>query len=98
MRDMRGRWGERRPDGGIALHWAVMQMSAPLIELALAHELTHLRTARHSPAFREQLATLIPGLDALERQLAIEGRAVWLGHVRQAILSTAQSGSDPWKL
>jgi predicted metal-dependent hydrolase len=83
VRDLGGRWGERRADDSIALHWAVMQMSPPLIELVLAHELTHLKTARHSPAFREQLAMLVPGLEALERQLTVEGQAAWLGHVRE---------------
>jgi predicted metal-dependent hydrolase len=77
------KWGERRADGSIALHWAVMQMPPPLIELVLAHELTHLRTAKHSPAFRRQLGMLIPCLEALERQLVAEGQAVWLGQVGQ---------------
>ncbi|MFD8556387.1 M48 family metallopeptidase [Streptosporangium canum] len=90
VRDLGGRWGERRTDGSIALHWAVMQMSPPLIELVLAHELTHLRTARHSPVFREQLAMLVPGLEGLERQLAVEAQVVWRGHVREVVRSSAQ--------
>ncbi|MFF0244341.1 M48 family metallopeptidase [Streptosporangium sandarakinum] len=80
--DLGNRWGERRADGSINLHWAVMQMSSPLIELVLAHELTHLRTARHSVAFKEQLTMLVPGLESLERQLAAEEKAAWRGHVR----------------
>jgi predicted metal-dependent hydrolase len=87
IRNLRGRWGERRADGGIALHWAVIQMSAPLVELVLAHELTHLHTARHSPDFRRRLAMLVPGLGETEQQLAREGQQVWLGHVRETTLT-----------
>ncbi|MFI0789595.1 M48 family metallopeptidase [Streptomyces lydicus] len=82
--DLGARWGVRERDGRIAVHWATFQLAQPLIELILAHELTHLRVGKHSSLFRQELRKLVPELSARERWLADVGSEVWLGATRQA--------------
>ncbi|MGW1045175.1 M48 family metallopeptidase [Streptomyces sp. NPDC002547] len=81
--DLGSRWGMRGRDGRIAVHWAAFQLPQPLIELILAHELTHLRLGRHSALFRQELRKLVPELSVRERWLADVGSEVWLGATRQ---------------
>jgi predicted metal-dependent hydrolase len=78
---LRTRWGVRRRDGQVAIHWAVFQLPPPLIELVMAHELTHLRVNKHSADFRRELRKLVPELSLKERLLADVGPSVWLGVV-----------------
>jgi predicted metal-dependent hydrolase len=82
IRDLGTRWGLREPSGRIAIHWAVVQLPPALIELVLAHELTHLRVNKHSPAFRRELGKLVPDLTSRERLLAELGASAWLGALR----------------
>ncbi|MCW5250520.1 M48 family metallopeptidase [Streptomyces sp. SHP 1-2] len=82
--DLGVRWGMRGRDGRIAVHWAAFQLPQPLIELILAHELTHLRVGKHSSLFRQELRKLVPELSARERWLADVASEVWLGATRQA--------------
>lgn len=77
------RWGQRTGAGGIALHWAVFQLSTHLIDLVVVHELAHLVEPRHGPAFRRLVGRLLPDHAERAEELAVTGRCVWLGDITQ---------------
>ncbi|WP_413801592.1 M48 family metallopeptidase [Streptomyces iranensis] len=81
-RDTADRWGACEPDGGIAVHWAAMQLAPALVDLVLAHELTHLRVSGHGARFRHQLRLALPDVDDREKRFEDEARHLWRGAVR----------------
>jgi predicted metal-dependent hydrolase len=81
VRDLGGRWGVCEPDGSIALHWALMQLPASLVDLVLVHELTHLRVSTHGAAFRHRMRMVLGDLDSLERRFAEAEPTLWRGAV-----------------
>lgn len=87
IRDLGTKWGLRERDGRISIHWAAFQLPADLIELVLAHELSHLRVNTHSEEFWRELGKLVPDFALRERRLASLGAAVWLGSLRAPHLS-----------
>ncbi|MFE3988271.1 M48 family metallopeptidase [Nocardia tengchongensis] len=87
IRDLGSKWGLRERDGRISIHWAVFQLPADLIELVLAHELSHLRVNTHSDEFWRELGKLVPDFALRERRLASLGASVWLGSLRASHLS-----------
>ncbi|WP_153808446.1 YgjP-like metallopeptidase domain-containing protein [Nocardia sp. SYP-A9097] len=82
VRDLGAKWGLRERGGRISIHWATFQLPADLIELVLAHELTHLRVSTHSEEFWRELGRLVPDFALRERRLAVLGASAWLGAVR----------------
>jgi predicted metal-dependent hydrolase len=81
-RDLGHRWGACVTAGPITVHWAVMQLPPPLIDLVLVHELCHLREPGHGPAFRREVRLALPGADERERWFAEEEPHLWRGAVR----------------
>lgn len=84
VRDLGTRWGMRTSDRRIVLHWALAQLPPSLIDLVIAHEVTHLRVSRHSPQFEMELRKLVPDLRERQRLLDEAAGAVWLGAVRSS--------------
>jgi predicted metal-dependent hydrolase len=63
------RWGSARADGGIRLHWRLVQLAPELIDYVVVHELSHLREMNHSPTFWRVVAGVLPEQDRLRREL-----------------------------
>ncbi|MFD7970048.1 M48 family metallopeptidase [Streptomyces clavifer] len=80
--DLGSRWGALGQDGGITVHWAVMQLPPPLVDLVLVHELCHLRAAGHGAAFRREVRLVLPDADAREELFAKAEPGLWRGATR----------------
>jgi len=63
------RWGSAKADGGLRLHWRLIQLQPQLIDYVVVHELAHLREMNHSPAFWQLVQGVLP--DQLERRRAL---------------------------
>lgn len=87
VRDVGRRWGTYRTgdsvadSGQMALHWAVFQLPAQLVDYVIAHELAHIRVAGHGPEYWRLLRRAIPECERLKGELDEMGRRVWLGDV-----------------
>ncbi|CAM3766105.1 SprT family zinc-dependent metalloprotease [Nocardiopsis rhodophaea] len=85
IRDLGRRWGTYRPEvgasGQIALHWAVFQLPAHLIDYVIAHELAHVRIAGHGPDYWRLLRRAMPECEQWKADLDELGRRLWLGEV-----------------
>jgi predicted metal-dependent hydrolase len=81
VRDLGERWGACEPDGSIALHWALMQLPASLVDLVLVHELTHLKVSAHGSAFRHRMRMVLGDLESLERRFAEAEPVLWRGAI-----------------
>jgi predicted metal-dependent hydrolase len=77
--DLGHKWGAASAGGRVRIHWAAMQLSPPLIDYVLAHELAHIREAHHGPAFWQLLARSLPDYEARKAELAGAGSRLWLG-------------------
>ncbi|MFD5617289.1 M48 family metallopeptidase [Streptomyces yangpuensis] len=80
--DLGERWGSCGPDRRIAVHWAVMQLPASLVDYVLVHELCHLKVPGHGPAFRREMGLALPGYQSREELFAQEEPFLWRGAVR----------------
>jgi predicted metal-dependent hydrolase len=76
------RWGAREQDGSVRVHWAIMQLPPPLVDLVLVHELCHQRAAGHGAAFRRQVRLALSDADERERWFAEQEPQLWRGAVR----------------
>lgn len=87
VRDVGRRWGTYRAGddaaggGRMALHWAVFQLPAQLVDYVIAHELAHIRVAGHGSEYWRLLRRAIPECERLKKELDEMGRRVWLGDV-----------------
>ncbi|MEU1550863.1 SprT family zinc-dependent metalloprotease [Nocardia sp. NPDC005745] len=79
--DLDRKWGVRRPDGEIALHWALFQMPTRLADLVAVHELAHIAEPRHGPEFLRLVAQVLPDHRERSEELARFGRTVWIGAI-----------------
>lgn len=75
------RWGQRTKNGRIVLHWAVFQLPAHLVDLVVVHELAHLTQPQHGLAFHRLVGRVLPDHAVRSEELAVAGRAVWVGEV-----------------
>lgn len=71
--DLGSRWGALGQDGGITVHWAVMQLPLSLVDLVLVHELC---------PFRRELRRVLPDADVREDLFAKAEPELWRGAVR----------------
>lgn len=77
--DLGRKWGSATAGRRVRVHWATLQLSPPLVDYVLAHELAHLREAHHGPAFWRLLARVMPDYDERKRELAQRGAGLWFG-------------------
>lgn len=80
--DLGRKWGSATAGQRVRIHWATLQLSPPLVDYVLAHELAHLREAHHGPAFWQLLARVMPDYDERKRVLAHRGARLWFGGVQ----------------
>jgi predicted metal-dependent hydrolase len=87
VRDVGNRWGTYRPGDGeagtMALHWAVFQLPAHLVDYVIAHELAHIKVSGHGPGYWTVLKRAIPECEARKEELDDLGRRLWLGQVAE---------------
>jgi predicted metal-dependent hydrolase len=85
VRDVGNRWGTYRPAGGdtgtMALHWAVFQLPAHLVDYVIAHELAHIKVSGHGPDYWTLLKRAIPECEARKEELDDLGRRLWMGQI-----------------
>ena len=69
--DLGHKWGSATAGRRVRIHWATLQLSPPLVDYVLAHELAHLREAHHGPAFWQLLARVMPDYDQARRAAVV---------------------------
>lgn len=81
VRKLRRRWGActMGAEPTIALHWALFQLSPQLVDTVIVHEVAHLVVPRHGDRFDRLVEQVIPGHRDLLKELAEDGRRVWVG-------------------
>ena len=75
------RWGSIGKASQVNVHWATLQLSPPLIDYVLVHELAHLEEANHTPRFWELVGRVLPDFEQRKDTLARRGAELWLGDV-----------------
>jgi predicted metal-dependent hydrolase len=79
--DLGHKWGSATANRRVRIHWATLQLSPPLVDYVLVHELTHLREAHHGPAFWSLLARVMPDFNERKSELARQGTGLWFGGI-----------------
>jgi predicted metal-dependent hydrolase len=79
VRDLGYRWGSLGKNDRINFHWASIQLSPPLIDYVIVHELAHVREPNHTPDFWSCVERAMPGYPATKATLAAVGSQLWLG-------------------
>jgi hypothetical protein len=79
VRDLGYRWGSLGRNDRLNIHWAAMQLPAPLVDYVLVHELAHIGQPRHTPAFWGAVERALPAYDERRARLATTGATLWLG-------------------
>ncbi|MGW3873573.1 M48 family metallopeptidase [Streptomyces sp. NPDC005055] len=72
------RWGSCNRDGGVNIHWAVMQLPQSLVDYVLVHELAHLHRKDHSRDFWAVVARAMPDYEVRRDALDKLGASLWL--------------------
>jgi predicted metal-dependent hydrolase len=83
VRPLGYRWGSCSPDGGVNLHWAVMQLPPDLLDYVLVHELAHLRQHDHGTEFWRRVERTMPDYQARRDRLRRLGPDLWLPDLPQ---------------
>ena len=73
--DMPTRWGSGGPNRRLRFNWRIIMAPKRLVEYVVAHELCHVRHARHTPQFWRLLARVMPDYEQRRQQLATCGPA-----------------------
>ena len=83
VRDLGNRWATciTVDTQRVSLHWALFQMSPPLIDLVIVHELAHLIHSKHGTGFDRLVEQVIPGYHDRLTDLTEHGRSVWMGEI-----------------
>jgi predicted metal-dependent hydrolase len=68
----RTQWGSCNEDGRIRLNWRLVFFPVPVIDYVVAHELAHLTTLTHGPAFWREVERLLPDFRAARDQIKDE--------------------------
>jgi predicted metal-dependent hydrolase len=80
VRDLGYRWGSLGKNDRINFHWATIQLTPPLIDYVIVHELAHVREPNHTPDFWLRVERALPGYPATKASLALVGSQLWLGN------------------
>ncbi len=76
VRAQHKRWASCDAAGNLRFNWRVMQAPMKLVDYVVAHELTHLVHADHTPDFWRRLGRAMPDYDKRRRDLRLLGPAV----------------------
>lgn len=74
----RSRWGSCSATGRIRLNWRLMLAPSTIVDYLVAHELSHVGQANHSPEFWDRVAELCPAYAESERWLKRNGAGLVL--------------------
>jgi len=69
LSNAKSEWGSCNAKGEIRLNWRLVQLPPALAEYVVAHEVAHLVELNHSTRFWSLVESLLPGHDALKREL-----------------------------
>ena len=73
VRDMSTRWGSCTPGGVIIYNWRCVLVPPRVMDYLIVHELAHLEHHRHSRAFWDKIASVLPGFESSMEWLRING-------------------------
>lgn len=79
VRDLGYRWGSLSGNGRLNIHWATLQLPPSLIDYVLVHELTHIQSPQHTPAFWATVERAMPDYERRKSDLLAAGAGLWLG-------------------
>jgi predicted metal-dependent hydrolase len=79
VRDLGYRWGSLGKNDRINFHWATIQLSPPLIDYVIVHELAHVYEPNHTPEFWQRVERAMPQFQRAKETLARQGSDLWLG-------------------
>jgi predicted metal-dependent hydrolase len=79
VRELGYRWGSLGKNDRVNFHWATIQLTPPLIDYVIVHELAHVREPNHTPDFWLRVERAMPGYPATKATLATVGSRLWLG-------------------
>jgi len=71
--DPQKRWGSASPIGTIRINWRIVQAPSALVDYVVAHELTHVEHADHTPKFWAKLGRAMPDYDVRKARLRVFG-------------------------
>ena len=69
VRNWRRRWGECRPDRGLAFNWRLILLPPEIMDYVVVHELAHLLVPGHPPAFWQEVGRHLPDYQNRRRWL-----------------------------
>ncbi|HEY3179314.1 MAG TPA: SprT family zinc-dependent metalloprotease [Casimicrobiaceae bacterium] len=69
LSNAKSEWGSCNAKAEIRLNWRLVQLPPALAEYVVAHEVAHLVELNHSTRFWSLVEALLPGHDALKREL-----------------------------
>ena len=64
VRDMSTRWGSCTPGGVVTYNWRCVLVPPRVMDYLIVHELAHLEHHRHSRAFWDKIASVLPGFES----------------------------------
>ncbi len=70
VQDLGYRWGSCGKGGQLNFHWRTILLPPSIVEYVVVHELVHLRSPHHTPAFWTRLERTMPDFVARKRWLA----------------------------
>jgi predicted metal-dependent hydrolase len=79
VRDLGYRWGSLGKNERVNFHWATIQLSPPLIDYVIVHELAHVHEPNHTPDFWLRVERAMPHFQRAKETLARQGTDLWLG-------------------
>lgn len=78
VRAMKTRWGSCSASGRLLLNSQLIALPTSAIDYVIAHELCHLRVAKHGPRFDRVIARVMPDWRERHERLSERCEAAWL--------------------
>jgi predicted metal-dependent hydrolase len=76
VKHYKSRWGNCSIHGDIRFHWALIMALYPIVDYVVIHAWCHLHHHNHSPAFWQQVATVLPDSCRCGDWLKVHGPAL----------------------